>query len=409
MIDKIFTKHLKNSIMNYILFGDQTRNDLLPFTFIRPIADIRVGILTIREKWEQFLKVKTSSLTEEYLSLKYPLVKKNDNILINGSILPNRQIIDEIGKLKSNQTLVVDDTIIALRLKAKDIDNFDLDLIEGVAPMVTSSKPIKITNIWDIFIYNGQAIKDDFELLTKGKNSQEIITSNHIVEPGNVFVEEGAIIENAIINASEGPVYIGKSAHVMDGSMVRGPAALCHDSLVRMGAKIYGNTTIGPYCKVGGEVINSVLFGFSNKAHDGFLGHSVIGEWCNLGANTTTSNLKNNYETIRVWSYTENSFAETGLQFCGTFLGDHSKCGINTMFNTGTVVGISANIFGTGFMRNFIPSFSWGSVSGFSIFEINKAIQLAKRVYERRNKVFDRKEESILRDVYERTFNYRKL
>ncbi len=395
--------------MNYILFGDQTRNSLLPFTFIRPIADIRVGILTIREKWEKLLKVKTSSLTEDYLSVKYPIVKKNDNILINGSILPDEQIIREIGKLEANQTLVVDDTIIALRLKAKDIDNFDLDLIEGVTPMITSSKPRKIRNIWDIFVFNEQVLKDDYELLTRGRKSQSIGTSNRVVEPDNVFVERGAKVENAIINCSEGPVYIGEDAHIMDGSIVRGPAAICRGAVVRMGARVYGNTTIGPYAKVGGEIINSVIFGYSNKVHDGFLGHSVIGEWCNLGANTTVSNLKNNYEPVRVWSYIENSFVETELQFCGTFLGDHSKCGINTMFNTGTVVGVNANIFGTGFMRNFIPSFSWGSASGFSVFEIEKAVQLAKRVYKRRNKVFDKNDESIIRTVYDNTFNYRKL
>ncbi len=395
--------------MNYILFGDQTRNNLLPFTFLRPIADIRIGILTIREKWEKLLKAKTSTLTEDYLSIKYPLVKKNDNTLINGSILPDKKIISEIGKLKANQTLVVGDTIIALRIKAKDIDNFDLDLIEGVSPMITSSEPKKIKNIWDIFILNEGVLKDDFELLTKTRKSEAIGASNRVVEPDNVFIEKGAKVENAIINASEGPVYIGEGAYIMDGSLIRGPAAICRGAIVRMGARVYGNTTIGPYAKVGGEIGDSVIFGYSNKVHDGFIGHSVIGEWCNLGANTTVSNLKNNYESIRVWNYIENSFVETGLQFCGTFLGDHSKCGINTMFNTGTVVGVNANIFGTGFMRNFIPSFSWGSASGFSVFEIEKAVQLAKRVYKRRDKVFDRKDESILRSVYDQTFNYRKL
>ncbi len=393
--------------MNYILFGDQTRDNLLPFTFTRPIADLRVGILTVREKWEAYLNEKTSSLTEEFLSYKYPLVKKNDNILINGSIFPNNQIIKEINDLEPNQTLVVGETIIALRLKAKDIDNFDLDLIEGVSPMVTSSEPVKIRQLWEVFKFNGQAIRDDFELITKGRKSQKIDASNNVIQPDQVFIEEGAKVENAIINASEGPVYIGEDAHVMDGSIIRGPVALGKGAAIRMGAKIYGNTTIGPYSKVGGEISETVFFGYSNKSHDGFLGNSVIGEWCNLGANTTTSNLKNNYEPVRIWSYLENSFVETGLQFCGTFMGDHSKCGINTMFNTGTVVGVNANIFGTGFMRNFIPSFSWGSVSGFSVFEINKAIELAKIVFSRRNRKFDKTEEAILRNVYERTFNYR--
>ncbi len=396
-------------MMNYILFGDQTRNNLLPFTFTRPIADIRVGILTIREKWEKYLNTKTSSLTEEYLSSKFPLVKKNDNILLNGSILPNKQIVKEIEELKPNQTLVLKDTIIALRLKAKDIDNFDLDFIEGVTPMETTGEPLRIVNLWDIYIHNKQAIKEDYQLLTKGRKSQNIDPSNRIIEPDNVFIEEGAKVENAIINASEGPVYIGEDAQVMDGSIIRGPVAVCKGAIIKMGARIYENTTIGPYSKVGGEITDTVFFGYSNKVHDGFLGHSVVGEWCNLGANTTTSNLKNNYEPIKLWSYVENSFVDTGQQFCGTFLGDHTKCGINTMFNTGTVVGVNANVYGTGFMRNFISSFSWGSVSGFSVFQINKAIELAKKVYKRRNKNFDEKEEKILRNVFEKTFNYRYL
>ncbi len=394
--------------MNYILFGDQTRNNLLPFTFTRPVPDIRVGILTIREKWEQYLNAKTFSLTEDYLSSKYPLVKESDNILINGSILPNKQIIKEIGKLKPNQTLVVGETIIALRLKAKDIDSFDLDLIEGVSPMITSSEPVKISNLWDIFILNKKAIHDDYELLTRKKRSKKISSSNRIVQKRNVFVEKGAKVENSIIDASEGVVYIGKDAHIMNGSIVRGPIALCDGAIIKMGAKIYGNTTIGPYCKVGGEVTDTVFFGYSNKVHDGFVGHSVIGEWCNLGANTTTSNLKNNYEPVKLWNYFENSFVNTGLQFCGTFMGDHSKCGINTMFNTGTVVGVNANVFGTGFMRNFIPSFSWGGQSGFSVFEIEKAVKIAKTVFQRRGKEFDEQEESILRSVYDKTFSYRK-
>lgn len=395
--------------MNYILFGDQTRNNLLPFTFIRPIADIRVGILTIREKWELYLNTNTSSLTEEYLRVKFPLVKKENNILINGSVLPNYQLVKEIRKLKPNQTLVVGETIIALRLKAKDIDNLDLEQAESISPLVTSSNPVIISNLWDIFSHNKQAIEDDFKLLIKKKKKQKIGSSNKVVGPKNVFIEKGATVSNSIINASEGPIYVGKDATIMDGSIVRGPMALCNGATIKMGAKIYGNTTIGPYCKVGGEVTDTVFFGYSNKAHDGFVGHSVVGEWCNIGANTTTSNLKNNYAPVKLWNYIESSFVDTGLQFCGTFFGDHSKCGINTMFNTGTVVGVNANIYGTGFIRNFIPSFSWGSVSGFTVFEIEKAVEVARKVYERRNKDFDKVEEDILRDVYDKTYNLRKI
>lgn len=395
--------------MNYILFGDSTRNNLLPFTFIRPLGDIRVGILTIRQKWEKYLGKEISSLTEPYLNDKYPLVKEDDNILINSSYFPNQAIVDEIGTLKPNQTLVQGDVIIALRLKAEDIENLDLELLEGVSPLETSANAVKINNLWDIVTLNEQAIIDDFALITKGRKSQVPPEHVRILNPENVFIEEGAEIEMAYINASQGPVYIGKNAQVMDGAMLRGPMALGEESKIRMGAKIYAGSSIGPYSKVGGEMSQSVIFGYTNKAHDGFLGHSVIGEWCNLGADTNTSNLKNNYEAIRLWNYPENSFVSTGQQFCGTFMGDHSKCGINTMFNTGTVIGVNAQIFGAGFMRNFIPSFTWGSASGFSIVDINKAIDVAKRVYQRREKQFDETEQNILRYIYDQTLAFRRL
>jgi UDP-N-acetylglucosamine diphosphorylase/glucosamine-1-phosphate N-acetyltransferase len=395
--------------MNYILFGDQTRNHLLPFTFTRPVADIRLGILTIREKWEKMLGVKTSTLTEEYLNIKYPVIKEADNILINSSIIPNDEIIDELGKLTPNQTLITDETIIGLRLKSEDIENLDWDLLEGIPPIQTKSKVIKITYLSDLIQWNETLLKQDFELITKGRSSQKIPDTAKVVSPESIFVEEGAVIEHVIINASEGPVYIGHGAQLLDGCIIRGPVAIGEQSRIRMGAKIDGGTSIGPYCKVGGEVSNSIIFGYSNKAHEGFLGHSVIGEWCNLGADTNTSNLKNSYETVRLWDYEEKSFVKTNLQFCGTFMGDHSKCGINTMFNTGTVVGVASNVFGSGFMRNFIPSFSWGSTSGFSTHDIEKAITTAKRVYERRSLDFNQVEENILRYVYDQTLSYRNI
>lgn len=395
--------------MNYILFGDQTREHLLPFTFLRPLADIRVGILTIREKWERYLGVKTSTLTADYLSAKYPLVKKKDNVLINGSILPDPVLVEEIGKLKTNQTLVSGETLIAHRLRDVDIDNLDDEALEKVKPLETKAEVRKLNNLWDIVVLNDQAIVDDYALITKGRKSQPLGEHVRAIAPENVFVEEGAVLEMAMINASEGPVYIGKDAQVMDGAILRGPVAVGEGTKVRMGAKIYPGSSIGPYSKVGGEMSHSVIFGFTNKAHDGYLGHSVIGEWCNLGADTNASNLKNNYDEVRLWDYAENSFVNTGMQFCGTFMGDHSKCGINTMFNTGTVVGINAQIFGAGFMRNFIPSFSWGSVAGFSNVDINKAVQVAQRVFARKGLKFDELDEQILRNVYNQSFSYRRL
>jgi UDP-N-acetylglucosamine diphosphorylase/glucosamine-1-phosphate N-acetyltransferase len=395
--------------MNYILFGDQTRNHLLPFTFTRPVGDIRVGILTIREKWEKFLNAKTSSLTEEYLSVKYPVIKEADNILINSSIMPNARLVEELHLLSPNQTLIINDIIIALRLKAEDIDNLDWDVIEGISPLQTTSDIIRVTYLSDLIQLNESQIRNDFSLITNGRKSQPFPDYVKVIKPENVFIEEGVQLENIIINASEGPVYIGKNAHIMDGAILRGPLAIGDFSTIRMGAKIYGATSIGPHCKVGGEVSNSILFGYSSKAHDGFLGHSVLGEWCNLGADTNTSNLKNNYDKVRLWSYPEKSFVKTDMQFCGTFMGDHSKSGINTMFNTGTVVGVGANIFGAGYMRNFIPSFSWGSPSGLTTYDIEKAIITAQSVYQRRNMEFTSVDESILRYVYDQTLSFRKI
>ncbi|MFW5663474.1 MAG: GlmU family protein [bacterium] len=395
--------------MNYILFGDQTRNHLLPFTFTRPIADIRLGILTIREKWEKMLNAKTSTLTEDYLNNKYPLVKKADNILINSSILPNANLINEIHQLSPNQTLITGETIIALRLKEEDIENLDWSLIDSVTPMQTESEVRKINYLWDLIEMNEEALLSDFSLLTHKQRSEPIPDTVRTSAPEKVFIEKGAVLEHVIINATEGPVYIGKNAHIMEGAILRGPLAIGDDSKIRMGAKIYGATTIGPHCKVGGEVSHSIIFGYTNKAHDGFLGHSVIGEWCNLGADTNTSNLKNSYENVRLWDYQEESFVKTDMQFCGTFMGDHSKCGINTMFNTGTVVGVGAQIFGAGFMRNFIPSFSWGSVSGFSVHNIEKSIDIAKRVFARRDLEFTAADEAILRFIYEQTLSYRNV
>lgn len=395
--------------MNYILFGAQARNHLLPFTFIRPVADIRVGILTIREKWEKHLGKATSSLTEPYLVAKYPLVKEADNVLINSSVLPEPCLLEEIGRLAPNQTLISGDILIAHRVREEDLDNLGVELLDEVDPMHTKCKIKKLFQLRDIVVLNEQQIEPDFKLITAGRESQPIPGHVRVICPEKVFVEPGARIDMAMINATDGPVYIGKDAHVMDGAMIKGPVGIGEGSVVRMGAKVYEGSSIGPFSKVGGEMMSSVIFGYSNKAHDGFLGHSVIGEWCNLGADTNTSNLKNNYDEVRLWDYAEESFINTGMMFCGTFMGDHSKCGINTMLNTGTVIGINSQLFGSGFMRNFIPSFSWGSVSGFTTFDIDKAIAVARRVYARRHKEFTDADERILRNVFEHTLGYRKI
>ena len=390
--------------MNYILFDGPSRNNLLPFTFTRPVADIRVGILTIREKWEFYLKTTTTTVTEDYLSDKYPMVEMGENVMVNASYLPNLELVEMIRNLKDNQAIFKDEDVIAFfTTEAQDDINF-----ENYEAIEFAEDIIKIENSWDIFSKNGEAIEEDFELITKGRTSQPIPASNNIIAPENIFIEEGAKLEFTTLNASSGPIYIGKNAEIMEGALVRGPLALCEDAGVKMGAKIYGPTTIGPNSRVGGEVKNAVLFANSNKGHEGYLGNSVLGEWCNLGADTNNSNLKNNYAEVRLWDYQTEGFAKTGLQFCGLMMGDHSKCGINTMFNTGTVVGVSANIFGSGFPRNFVPSFSWGGNSGFTTYLTKKAFEVAQIVMARREIEFTDQDKAILEHVFEETKKYRR-
>lgn len=390
--------------MNYILFDGSVRNSLLPFTYTRPVADIRIGILTIREKWEKYLGITTTTLTEEYLEEKYPMVELEENIMVNASFLPNHNLVKLIKKLKEKEAVFYGDEVIAFHTKnTQEEVNFD-----DYASLPFEEEIIHIKNTWDIFAYNDKAIQHDFTLLTEGRKSAPIPTTVHCINKNDIFFEEGVEISFATLNASSGPIYIGKNAQVMEGSLARGPFALCEDAVLKMGAKIYGATTIGPSSKVGGEVNNSVIFGYSSKAHDGFLGNSVIGEWCNLGADTNNSNLKNNYAEVKLWDYETGRFAKTGLQFCGLMMGDHSKSGINTMFNTGTVVGVSANIYGGNFPRNFIPSFSWGGSAGFTTFIMDKVDEVARVVMKRRNVEYNEVERKILHHIFEITAKYRK-
>ena len=390
--------------MNYILFDGTVRNALLPFTFTRPVADIRIGILTIREKWEKYLGYTTTTLTEEYLMEKYPMVEMEENIMINASFLPNPILIDMVQNLTPKEAILFGEEIIAFHTHdtQEDIDFDEYELIEYEGDV------LRIENTWDIFAKNDAAIREDFELLTEDRFSQPIPKSVNVIAPENIFIEEGAKLEFVTLNASTGPIYIGKNAEIMEGSVIRGPFALCEEAQVKLATKVYGATTVGPHCRIGGEVNNSVLFGYSNKGHDGFLGNSVLGEWCNIGADSNNSNLKNNYEEVRLWSYETEGFARTGLQFCGLMMGDHSKCGINTMFNTGTVVGVSTNIFGSGFPRNFVPSFSWGGASGFTTYITKKAFETSKIVMSRRHVEFTEQDAKILEHVFEETKKYRK-
>jgi UDP-N-acetylglucosamine diphosphorylase/glucosamine-1-phosphate N-acetyltransferase len=389
--------------MNYILFDGDVRNSLLPFTYTKPVADLRVGILTIREKWEKYLGLTTTTITEEYLEEKYPMVELDENILINSSFCPTKNLIEKVRNLSKNEAIFKGDDVIAF-YSTKEQEEVDFTTYTQIE---FEEELIQIKNTWDIFSFNDLAIQQDFDLITEGRTSQPIPEGTRYINKENIFIEEGAEITFATLNASTGPIYIGENAIVMENSSIRGAFAMCSNAVVKMGSKISGGTTLGPYCKVGGEINNSVLMGYSSKGHDGYLGNSVLGEWCNLGADTNNSNLKNNYAEVKLWDYNTGRFAKTGLTFCGLMMGDHSKCGINTMFNTGTVVGVSANIFGSGFPRNFIPSFSWGGASGFTEYKTNKVFEVAEIVMKRRHVVFDAKEQRILEHVFENTKQYR--
>jgi UDP-N-acetylglucosamine diphosphorylase/glucosamine-1-phosphate N-acetyltransferase len=361
-------------------------------------------ILTIREKWEAYLGFTTTTITEEYLSKKFPMVEMEQNVLINASYCPSYELSELVKGLNENQAIFKEEEVIAFYSKDTQ-DTIDFETYDAIE---FDGDLLKIEHTWDIFSKNGQAIADDFQLLTKNRTSQPIPQSNNIIAAENIFIEEGASLEFTTLNASAGPIYIGKNAEIMEGAVIRGPFALCDNATVKLSSKIYGPTTVGPFSKVGGEVNNSVLFGYSNKGHDGFLGNSVIGEWCNLGADTNNSNLKNNYAEVKLWNYSTENFAKTGLQFCGLMMGDHSKCGINTMFNTGTVVGVSSNIFGSGFPRNFVPSFSWGGNNGFTTYLTKKAFEVAKIVMARRDIEFSEDDKAILEYIFEASSKFRR-
>ena len=390
--------------MTIILFDDSARNTLFPLTLTRPVADLRIGILTIAEKWEKRLKNKASFLTEGYLQTKFPYLTSESNIFINGSICPTQALLEAMDKLDEGEMLVQNGISIAVKLKQANTTHFsDPSKFKKVE---FSGDFTRIIFPEDIFRLNDIELKNDFELLTSGRTSQQLSSSNSILGD-NIFVEEGAVAECSTFNSKEGPIYLGKNSEVWEGSMIRGSFALCNDSQIKMGAKIYGKTTIGPFSKVGGEINNAVIHGYSSKGHDGFLGNAVLGEWCNIGADSNNSNLKNNYAEVKLWDYNKKTFRKTGMQFCGLIMADHAKCGINTMFNTGTVVGVSANVFGAGYPRNFIPDFAWGGAQGFELYSLNKVFETTEKVFERRGRVFDDIEKEILIKVFELTQSYR--
>jgi UDP-N-acetylglucosamine diphosphorylase/glucosamine-1-phosphate N-acetyltransferase len=388
--------------MNIILFDDSRRDHLLPLAFTRPLGEFRVGILAIREKWEKWMNCSASCRTMPYLKKKFPESAGDDNLFIAGSILPDEGFCEALSRLNLGEGLRHQGEILALRIDSAP----EIWPEQEINWLDYTTDPFRILNLWDIFSLNDKALRSDFNLLTRGRSSANVGAGNTIIGE-NFFAEEGAVAYSAVFNTTTGPIYLGKNSEVWEGSVIRGSFALGDHSIVKLSAKIYGATTVGPESRVGGELNNSVIFGYSNKGHDGFLGNSVLGEWCNIGADSNNSNLKNNYDLVKLWNYPKQSFVNTGLQFCGLIMGDHSKCGINTMFNTGTVVGVSSNIFGAGFPRNFIPSFSWGGAQGMTEYKLDKAAETAARVMERRHIEFDTVEQALFEEVYRLTGTFR--
>ena len=381
-----------------LVFSDaQFWEDFLPLTFTRPVAEMRCGILTFSERWQKLLETsEISYLTEDFLQEKFPKPEKKESLFIVPNFLPNENVLNQIKDLKLGEALVYENELLAAKV---DMDNFSLNQIEKMTDI--HEELLLFKQPTDLFSFNEKAIDFDFELLTKGRASQELSATNGFLgNAEDLFIEEGATIEFSTLNTKTGKIYIGKNAEVMEGCNLRGPIALCEDSKFNLGAKIYGATTIGPHCKVGGEVNNIVIFGYSNKGHDGFVGNSVIGEWCNLGADTNSSNLKNNYASVKLWNYRTKRFVDTGLQFAGLIMGDHSKTAINTQFNTGTVVGVAANIFKSGFPPNLIENFSWGGMKGDEKFKLEKAYEVAEKAMARRKVAFTEVDRNILKYIY---------
>jgi len=394
--------------MNVILFETDQRNCLLPLCYTRPVALLRTGILTILEKWQWRLKGDFSFKTELYLKEKFPLKLAEDNLLVSSHICPTDELRDLVIKLESFQGIRWNGFPIALRLPVDEAKAYPE--LSGRIDWIDFEGDLDcIRYAWDLNGVNANQLQLDFEQITAGRQSAELSSTNRIIAPENIFLEDGAKVEFATINASTGPVYIGKDTEIMEGALIRGPFAMGEHAVVNMGSKIYGPVCLGPYCKVGGEVSHSILLGFSNKGHDGFLGHSVIGEWCNLGAGTNVSNLKNTYDKVKVWNYPDNKFIRSGQQFCGLIMGDHSKAGINTMFNTGTVVGVGCNIHGAGFPRQFVPSFSDGGAHGYKTHQLKAVFGTAAQVMARRSSVLTDADQRLLTAVFDVSALYRKF
>ena len=392
---------------------ESTHADLLPISYTRPVAAFRIGIRTLREQWEAILPGEYFYRPVDFQRDKFGTVPagESDIYFVAGNLLPDESMAERIGRLAPGEALVSGGETLAFRGAEEDLDagNF------GTAVEVDTSEARRIRYVFDIFLNNAELICRDYRRMVSGRRSAPLSDSVRVIgekcdADGNpmIFLEEGASVEGATINVKEGPVYIGRDATVMEDATLRGPIALCRNAQIKMGARIYGGTTFGPYCKIGGEVQNAVIFGYSNKAHDGYLGNAVIGEWCNLGAGVFASNLKNDYTKIRIWNYPQHKFMRTDLQFCGLIMADHSKAGINCMFNTATVVGVGVNLHGSGFPRTFVASFQEGSpAGGMTDVPLEKFYQIAERVMGRRGLTLTDADRRIYERVYEVASRYK--
>lgn len=400
-------------MLNLILFDTDARHHLLPLTATRPVGELRVGMLTLREKWERRLGGRCSYITQEYLQERFPIAIEEENLILNAGVLPTTELCKLIEQIGPGEALLDNGELIAARLNEQQIEALiedeQLSELHGI-PLPEGFELLAINRLWDIVRLNDRAMRDDFELLVKGRKSQPLSDSNRLIGPEDqLFIEEGVELEACTINTKTGPVYIAKNTIVMEGGLLRGPIYLGVECIVKMGAKIYGPTAAGPGCRLGGELKNVVMIANSNKSHDGYLGDAVLGEWCNLGADTNNSNLKNNYSEVRLWDYTSERFERSGMQFMGLVMGDHAKCGINTMLNTGTVIGVFANVFGSGYQKNFIPDFAWGGPdSPHRTYKFSDACETAALVMARRNVEFTEYDKAILYHVYDQTAKFRR-
>ncbi|MDR2928898.1 MAG: glucose-1-phosphate thymidylyltransferase [Cytophagaceae bacterium] len=402
---------------NIIFFDEEAYMTLLPLTFTRPAAELRCGILTITEKWSKRLRLSYGFRCRQYLSNKYPLTIESDNLLIYGGLLPNAELLKRIEMLQLGQVICKDGKQLVGRISKESYEAYAGDMETAFREKQEIDFPVNIiTRPYHLVSFNRSEIANDFELITAGRKSEELSTTVTVVgahkEPSlheRIFLESGAVVEHVMLNPQRGPIYIGRDTVIMEGSLIRGPVALCNNAQINLGTKVYAGTTLGPYCKGGGEINNTVMIGYSNKGHDGFVGDSVIGEWCNIGADTNTSNLKNDFAEVKLWDYQTERFLKTGLQFLGLVMGDFSRCGINTMFNSGTVIGVGCNIYGSGYPRNYIPSFALGGSQGFRMNNFKEICKIASIAMSRRNVTFSNEDEDILTEIFKITKAYRKF